>query len=291
MVTISGFSDEISDDFEEQLRTVTRLGTRHISIRGVNGANFSDLSEDEVARDVLPLLKDYGVSVSSIGSPIGKIFIDDEDGFADQLQMMERICRHAQRLQCRFIRVFSFFMPDGDDPDLHRDQVLTKMKAFCDIAAPHGVMLLHENEKDIFGDTAARCLTLLRGLKTPRFRAIFDFANFVQVGQDPVAAYEMLESYVDYIHIKDARFDHSANVVAGAGDGQIEALLGRFLANGYDGFLTLEPHLAMFGMLQGLEQEDVEKIVGDLSITGAEGYAMQLEALCAMLKRAGVTPC
>ena len=287
MVKISGFADEISDDLDEQLRVLTDLGMDHICLRGVNGRSFSEFSLTDVRDVVIPKLTLYGVKVSSIGSPLGKIPVDDETGFQHQLKMLKNLCEFGKILNCRFIRIFSFNIPEGHDPDLYADSVIAKIKAFEAIAATHDMVLLHENEKDIFGDTAARCKLLLKAVNTPHFRGIFDFANFVQVGQDPTTAYDLLHDYVDYIHIKDARFDAPYNVVCGEGDGEIPTLLARFLAKGYDGFLTLEPHLAMFGMLAGLEQNEVDKIVHDKDLTGAEGYALQYKALTEILRNIG----
>ena len=80
-IHISGFSDEISSDFDTQLKTVKNLGMSYISIRGVNEKNFSEYSIDELNEYIKPKLDEYNIKVSSIGSPIGKVFIDDEEGF------------------------------------------------------------------------------------------------------------------------------------------------------------------------------------------------------------------
>ena len=77
-IHISGFSDEISSDFDTQLKTVKNLGMNYISIRGVNEKNFSEYSIDELNNYIKPKLDEYSIKVSSIGSPIGKVFIDDE---------------------------------------------------------------------------------------------------------------------------------------------------------------------------------------------------------------------
>ncbi len=287
MVMISGFSDEISDVFEEQLRVVKSLGMEYISIRGVNGTNFSDFSEEDVNGYVLPTLKEYGVKVSSIGSPIGKIYIGDQDAYTHQLQTLEKLCHFAKLLNCRYIRIFSFYIPEGSNPLGFEKEVFDKLLSFVEIAAQHDITLLHENEKDIYGDTAARCKNLFDKVESEHFKAIFDFANFVQVGQNPTEAYDMLKPYVEYIHVKDARFEASFNVLCGTGDGNIEALLAKFLQEKYQGFLTLEPHLAMFGMLAHLELDEAEKVIGNSTLSGSEAYEQSYHALCEILQRLG----
>lgn len=286
-IWISGFADEISNDFDEQLSTVTRLGMRHISLRSADGKNVADYTPEEVAEKLLPRLKAAGVGVSSLGSPIGKIAVDDAQAYEKQLGQLEALCQICKLLDCRYIRMFSFFIPEGQDPEQYREAVLEKLRGFEAVARRHDLILLHENEKDIYGDTAQRCLTVLKEVDSPHLRAAFDFANFVQCGEDPVRAWEMLHSYVAYIHIKDAVSSSSENVVCGTGEGHIEELLKRAIREeGYRGFLTLEPHLVLFDALQSLEQKAASDVIKENKAKdGADGYRMQYEALQAILEK------
>ncbi|MGL5540104.1 MAG: sugar phosphate isomerase/epimerase family protein, partial [Erysipelotrichaceae bacterium] len=153
-----------------------------------------------------------------------------------------------------------------------------------EVAKAYDVVLLHENEKDIYGDNAQRCLNLMSELGCANFQAIFDFANFVQVQQDPQAAWDLLKEYVAYIHIKDASYDHNENVLCGTGDGQIASILKQAITQGYRGFLTMEPHLVLFDALKDLELEDAAEIIKDnKGLTGPSAYKLQYDALTAML--------
>lgn len=286
-IWISGFADEISNDLDEQLSTVRQLGMRYISLRSADGKNVADYTPEEAATALLPRLKAAGVGVSSLGSPIGKIGVDDAGAYEKQLGQLERLCEICKLLDCRYIRVFSFFIPEGRDPEAYRDTVLEKLRGFESVARKHGVILLHENEKDIYGDTADRCLTLLKETGGPCLRAAFDFANFVQCGEDPVRAWDMLHEYVAYIHIKDAVSGSNENVVCGTGEGHIPELLQRAIRDeGYRGFLTLEPHLVLFDALQSLEQKAAADVIKENKAKdGADGYRMQYEALQGILSR------
>lgn len=284
-ISISGFSDEISDSFEEQLKVVKELGMEYISIRGLNGKNIADYTMKEVTDYIKPKLDEYGIKVSSIGSPIGKVFIDDDEGYKKQLNQLENIVQFCNVLDCKYIRMFSFYMPKGQDVDFYKDEVVEKISNFAKIAEKHNVILLHENEKDIFGDTDKHCKTILDEVNSPYFKAIFDFANFVQVHVDTVEAYKLLDDYIVYIHIKDAEKGENQNVPCGTGDGNIEVILKDIFKNGYEGFLTLEPHLAVFESLKDLELEDVNEIIKvDRGLTGKEAYELQYNSLLSVLE-------
>ena len=93
MWTLSGFTDEIDDDFATQCRVVTDLGLTHIEIRSAWGTNILDLDADQLAT-VQRLLAEHGLRVSSIGSPIGKIAITDD--FGPHLDRMRQAAEVAQ---------------------------------------------------------------------------------------------------------------------------------------------------------------------------------------------------
>lgn len=286
-IRISGFADEISQSFDEQLRTVTGLGMDCISLRSADGKNIADYTVDEAKTSLLPRLKAAGVEVSSLGSPIGKVPVEDQEAFLRQLDQLRRLCQICQVLHCRYVRIFSFYIPDGQDPESFRDTVIERLRAFEAVARENGVILLHENEKKIYGDIADRCRTILETIDSPYLRAAFDYANFVQCGQDTVQAWEMLKKYVVYIHIKDAVAGTDENVVFGTGDGHVAELLSRAIReDGYRGFLTLEPHLVQFGALSSLEQKAASEVIRkNKAKDGADGYRMQYEALMGILAK------
>ena len=284
-IIISGFADEIHPQLDEQLKVVKALGMDHICLRAADGKGIADYTPEEFAAQILPRLEAAGVKISSLGSPIGKIAIDDPDAYGKQLQQLEALCQICKLSGCRYIRMFSFWMPKGEDPAAYTDAVLEKLQGFAKVAEKYDVILIHENEKDIYGDTGPRCRVILDKLASPHFKAAFDFANFVQCGEDPEACWELLKDQVVYIHIKDAVRGNNENVLCGTGDGKIPQLLKRIIRqDGYQGFLTLEPHLVLFDTLQSLETEDASKVIAtNKAKDGAEGYAMQYRALMDIL--------
>ena len=157
---ISGFADEISQDFDQQLKTVTDLGMKYICIRSAEHKGIADYTPEEVRTVLLPKLRAAGVGVSSLGTAIGKVEVDDEEGFAKQLEQLETLCETAKLLDCSFIRMFSFLIPKDADADSYTDVVLDKLRQFIRIAEKHDIVLLHENEKGM-RDIEHRCMTLL----------------------------------------------------------------------------------------------------------------------------------
>jgi sugar phosphate isomerase/epimerase len=254
MWTLSGFIDEISDDFSEQCKVAAGLGLRYVEVRSAWGINILDL--DAAHLDTLgQTLTEYGLSVSSIGSPIGKISIDDD--FLPHLERMQHAVEVAELLEAPYIRLFSFFIPEGTDPDSRRDEVVSRMSALAEAAADADVILVHENEKEIYGDIPRRCLDIVTSVDSPKLQLAWDPANFVQVGVRPLTeGYSMLRPHVGYIQIKDALLADGTVVVAGAGDGEVVETIRALRADGFDGFFSLEPHLGeytAFGALSGSE--------------------------------------
>jgi sugar phosphate isomerase/epimerase len=254
MWTLSGFIDEISDDFSEQCKVAAGLGLRYVEVRSAWGINILDLDAGQL--DTLgQTLTEYGLSVSSIGSPIGKISIDDD--FLPHLERMQHAVEVAELLEAPYIRLFSFFIPEGTDPDSRRDEVVSRMSALAEAAADADVILVHENEKEIYGDIPRRCLDIVTSVDSPKLQLAWDPANFVQVGVRPLTeGYSMLRPHVGYIQIKDALLADGTVVVAGAGDGEVVETIRALRADGFDGFFSLEPHLGeytAFGALSGSE--------------------------------------
>jgi sugar phosphate isomerase/epimerase len=254
MWTLSGFVDEISDDFTEQCQVASGLGLRYVEVRSAWGTNILDLDDSQLA-GVRETLDGYGLKVSSIGSPIGKISIDDE--FPPHLERMQHALEVAEILQAPYIRLFSFFIPEGTDPDSRRNEVLSRMSALAEAAADSDVILAHENEKEIYGDIPRRCLDIVTSVSSPKLQLAWDPANFVQVGVRPFSeGYAMLRPHVGTIQIKDALLSDGSVVVAGAGDGEVPETVRALRADGFDGFFSLEPHLGeytAYGALSGPE--------------------------------------
>jgi sugar phosphate isomerase/epimerase len=276
MIRLSAFADEISPHLDEQIAALAREHIRYVDLRSVDGTNVLDLTDQQIAH-IKRTLDEHGIGVAAIASPIGKVPIDSS--FDEHLLRFDRAITLAQVFQTPYIRIFSFYPPKatrrhGDAPDLaessYRHEVLRRVRTMAARARAFNIILLHENEKEIYGDSIMRCRDLHENCADEHLRAAFDPANFIQCAQTPYPdAYEALSQWLSYVHVKDALPDGRV-VAAGEGVAHWPEVLQRLHADGYDGFLALEPHLAYGGQFQGF--------------SGAELFAKASQALQQLLQ-------
>lgn len=278
-VTLSAFGDEIAPPLEDQLALLKELKVRGLECRTAWGTNVLKLS-DEQARRVKQLCDDAGIPVRCIGSPIGKSPIIDP--IEKELANLDRLIEIGHIFDTKNIRIFSFYPPDTST-NAHYDQyvpeAVDRLGKLTEKAASAGFTLLHENEKDIVGDTPERCHALMSGVNSPNLRFIWDPANFVQVGVSQLTDryWDLLSPYIGYIHIKDARLSDGTVTAAGEGDGQVPQLLTRLKATGYNGVLALEPHLKVAAHSTGFSGADgmtyavnaLRKVMADVGLAEA----------------------
>ena len=247
-IIISAFADEYADSFEEQLRGLNKLGITHIEIRHVNKKNISVLTKEEVF-EAKELLDKYGIKVSAIGSPLGKIKLDGD--MDDHVETAKRVYEYANILGAKFVRMFSFYAPKGKNILDMKDEAFAAVGRLLQAAREYGVILCHENEAKIYGDIPERCRELLDFF--PDLACVYDMGNFVLEGVDPYPdSYRLLKDRIAYFHIKDA-LAAGAIVPPGCGEAKIGEILSEHkeYADG-DFFVSLEPHLELFSGLNAL---------------------------------------
>ena len=201
-IKISGFYDEVSSDLKTQLETVKAYGESYMCPRKINGKNIADYTLEEFQKDVKPMLDEYGVKFSSIGSPIGKIGLKDDAKYKEQCNKLKELVKICQLMDCKYIRMFSF---RGLSGNYEKDFpiVVEKIRGYLDIVKGSDVILLHENEKRIWADTPERVLRLYQEINDPQFQLCFDASNYVQCGVDVPSAYQKLKDVTVYYHVKD----------------------------------------------------------------------------------------
>lgn len=276
---LTGFSDEIASDVDTQFRVLNKLGICYFEPRGIGEKNISELNDDEVIA-LKQKMDVCGIKASSIGSPIGKVDISAD--FEAHFELFKRVVRTAKMLGTRYIRMFSFHNKEAGWSEESRQLVIERLSRLIEYAKAENVVLLHENEKQIYGDTADRCLDLMKELSCDHFKQVFDPANFVQCGEDTKEAYGKLKDYIAYVHIKDAKYGGGI-VPAGHGDGNVAYVLHQLFASGYHGFISLEPHLGKFRGLAQLEMGS--DLMNNLPEGGEGTFVIAYEALKKIIEK------
>jgi 3-dehydroshikimate dehydratase len=248
MMKLAGFADEISPQLDEQIAVCKQNGITHFELRGAYDKNVLDFDK-ALRNEIKTKLAAKGLGVVSIGSPIGKVKITDS--WAEHFERFKIAVDAAEFFAAPFIRLFSYYPPEGGDILAHRDEVLKRFRAKLDYIKNRNVVLIHENERHIYGEKGAQCLDLMETLDSPKLRSAFDFANFVQAGENPENNWPLLKPYTVHIHIKDALMKDGKVVPVGQGDGHIAPILVDAHKSGYSGFLSLEPHLSAAGTFSG----------------------------------------
>ncbi len=253
-VAVSGFGDEISADPTEQLSVLADLGIRHLDLRGAWDRNILDFSANDVA-NLKSALTAAGAQVALIASPVGKSQITESPEFeASRLQTAIRL---ADQFGTPLLRIFSFYH-EGILHEACRDEVISRLAGWARTAEQAGVTLLLENEGGLWTDRPERCRDLLESVNSPFLRFTLDTGNFASLGVASAdTAYPMLRPWISHIQIKDMVTATHAVVPAGQGDAQLPQVLAAALADGYSGYLSLEPHLAVAGKAGGFSGPDL----------------------------------
>ena len=252
MAKLSAFADEVVDDFRGQVAFLAQEKVGYIEPRFVDKKNLMDLNRQELAQ-VRTLIRDHGLKVSAIGSPIGKVRLDQP--FKPHLDKFKHAVELAQYLETPFIRMFSYYAPEGKNIDDYRFQVMDRMVAKLEVLAGTDVMMVHENEANIYGHSAANCVDMVKTLDSPKLRLAYDPANFVwgeKITNNVEVCWPLMKPYVVHIHIKDWKLGaKEVGSMPGQGDGQIKELLAELAAMKYEGCMTMEPHLQAGGQFGG----------------------------------------
>ena len=246
---LSAFADEYAESFEEQLKGLSGFGINHIEVRHVDTKNISTLTPDEV-REAKKKLDYYGIRVSAIGSPLGKIKLDGN--LNEHFELARRVFDYASMLDTKYVRLFSFYAPEGEDITAMSGKVFESVGELVTLADKMGAIPCHENESRIYGDTPERCLELVNEFGG-KLKCVFDMGNLVLEGVDPYPeAYELLREHIAYFHVKDA-LRAGAIVPPGCGEAKIREILTAHKAYAKENFfVSLEPHLETFAGLNAL---------------------------------------
>lgn len=277
---VSAFADEASASCHQQIAALQRAGLQHIDIRSIDGHNIAALPLDK-ARSIRKQLGDAGIAVNIFGSPIGKIDIADD--FQSEIDRLRHLGELAPLFDCRAVRIFSYYNA-GDVPhDQWKAESIARLTYLRDEAAKLGLVLFHENERDIYGDSCDNVLELAR-LRDKHFKLIFDFDNYNQVGENALENWQRLAAVTDAFHLKDSRdLQHTP---VGEGEGCVREILTDALGRNWSGPLSIEPHLSHSGAVAatapgGIASEQYSKL------PASESFHIACKAALNLLREIG----
>jgi len=265
MANISAFADEVIDSFAEQIKFLADNNVSYIEPRFLDKKNIMDLSKSELA-EAKKIIDDFGLKTSAIGSPIGKVKIDEP--FEPHLDKFKHAIDLAIFFETPFIRMFSYYPPEGKDIADYRSKVMDRMARKVELLKDIDVTMVHENETGIYGGTAKNCADIAKTINSPKLRLVYDSGNFVwgqKITDNIESCWPIMKPFVSHIHIKDWKLGADIGSMPGYGDGQIKELLAELAAMNYDGCITMEPHLKVGGQFGGS--------------TGPELFAKAIEAV------------
>ncbi len=316
-VILSGFADEgpVSKKAEEQLTMMRALGLSYYTIRFVdvgNGVkNVMLLTKREIQR-LKKLHQQFGMSVSSIGSPLGKVkLIDQEDGTGNQYipfkkylkEDVSRAIELAHAFDTKLLRGFSYYHPLGEDPWEYLDQAADQLSEIVEKCAKEGIVYGLEVESNLIGGDGDTLRALHQKINSPYTCIIMDVGNMESMGHSPdsvYAQYLRTKPGLGWIHIKG--FNSPVNrpmlnraekrgltrfIPVDQGDAGHEMVLRdfrsivpriqrRFKKLGIPGvFVDLEPHVKGGGQFGG--------------VSGVDGFGVALRSLCRQLDYLGYT--
>ncbi|MHC4401727.1 MAG: sugar phosphate isomerase/epimerase family protein [Planctomycetota bacterium] len=317
-VILSGFADEAAGKKDktavEQFTAFSALGLQYYSIRfidvGGGTKNVMKLTRQEIQK-IRHMQDDFGLNVSSIGSPIGKVkLLDVDDGTGNQYvpfkkyldRDVAKCCELAHAFEAKLIRGFSFYQPRGTEAEGHLPQVVDQLGQIAEACHRSDLTFGLEVEANLVGGTGHLLAEIYRQVNHPAMVLIFDAANILVQGYSATEVfdqYQAMKAGLGWLHVKDYHLpkpvakgapvdeDALANFVpADRGDSGHEAILrdfagllpkleGKLRRRGIPGvFLDLEPHVKGGGQFGGY--------------SGSDGMGVALRALCRVLDYVGI---
>ena len=251
---LTGIADEASQKIETQIQVTKQLGWNAIESRFINGKNIHDISDEEFD-EVCQALDGSGVFINAFGSAIGNWGKDVRDDIAITEQEIARAIPRMHALGAKFVRIMSYKVLDQDDQMV--EERIRRLRLIVDAFTSEGITPLHENCMNYGGMSWKHTLELVDAI--PDMKLVFDTANPAfnrdrskegNPWQDSWEFYRHVRDHIAYIHVKDCLSPTAENkdkeiyVYPGEGHGYVREIMEDLKRTGYQGGISIEPHLA-----------------------------------------------
>ncbi|MDA3941148.1 MAG: TIM barrel protein [Spirochaetia bacterium] len=257
---LTGFADEAADSLSEQIEITKSLGWKNIESRNIDGVNIHDIPERKF-NFVCNELEENGIAVNCFGSTVANWGVQITDSFEGTMEKIDRSIPRMQRLGTKLIRMMSYARLKNTAGVLADDQMeeerFRRLRIITDLFLDAGITPVHENCMNYGGMGWSYTLKMLENV--PGLKLVFDTGNPVaniDHSADPPDQmqsswefYQKVKEHIAYIHIKDAVFNEDKDDLdycyPGEGDGDVREIVKDLLENGYNGGISMEPHMAV----------------------------------------------
>jgi sugar phosphate isomerase/epimerase len=268
---LTGFADEAAADIDGQIQATKELGWKNIESRKIGSGIIHDISDEDFDY-VCGRLQDSGVSINCFGSTIANWGKRIDEPFDSSLAETRRAIPRMQRLGTKLVRIMSFaVLPDRSPDDQMEEERFRRVRELYKMFTDAGIIPVHENCMNYGGMGWTYTLRLIENV--PGLRLVFDTGNPVFTDDRTKPAphpkqsawefYQHVKDYIEYVHIKDGIWDNENQktlfTYPGEGDGDVRRIVKDLLAGGYDGGISIEPHMAaVFHEDSGQTEADVK---------------------------------
>jgi sugar phosphate isomerase/epimerase len=253
---MAAISDDLCSEFEGAARVAADAGLDGLGVRHVGGTSVRDLSLDDV-RGIRRIADAHGLAVAAVTSPFGRdLHLHSDDGPA--VEMLDRMIGCADVLGAPLIRVFAPWIAGKDAlpewwerPDLGgaMAEVTERMTRYARMAERAGVTLMLELEGASYVGQVAEARAVLEAVDSPALALCWDVCNGWWSGELPWEDGWPIARGLPIVDVQtkdvaatddDPGRPTFRQVVLGDGDLPYDRIIPALLADGYDGWFTVE---------------------------------------------------
>ena len=274
---LTGIADEAGDSINSQIAATKALGWEHIEARFLSVGNFEKGSIHEIPEEAFNLavdaLNEAEIIVCGIGSTIGNWAHSITDPFDITEGEVERCITRMKVLGSSIVRIMSYSILEDENENDHENQFfeerIKRLKNIITRFEDNGITPVHENCMNYGGMSTSHALKLQNEI--PQMKWVFDTGNPVfnadrsaprpYPRQDTWSFYQALKENIVHVHIKDGIWDNLKNectfTMPGEGDGKVKEILSDLKETNYEGFISIEPHIA--SVFHEEDNEDIDQ--------------------------------
>jgi sugar phosphate isomerase/epimerase len=288
---LTGFADEAATSIEGQIEATKELGWSNIEMRGVEGKGMVDLSDGQF-EEVVRRLDEAGVQVNCFGSAIANWGKQITDPWEKTDAEVKTAIKRMKRLGAKLVRIMSYaVLKDREADDQMKDERFKRVRLIKKMFDDAGMLAVHENCMNYGGMSWKHTLELVENV--PGLRLVYDTGNPVFTDDRAKAKpypkqsswefYSKVKQHVSYVHIKDGNWNAAAQkcdfTMPGEGQGDVLRIVKDLVASGYDGGISMEPHVAV------VHHEGMSQTKDELKYQTYVEYGRRFEKLLALAGR------